>query len=50
MNILYGKDENGSFYQLYESAWGGGLFFEIVQRVRGYQGYGAPNAPFRITA
>jgi 4-hydroxyphenylpyruvate dioxygenase len=26
------------------------LFFEIVQRAGNYQGYGGPNAPFRIAA
>lgn len=50
MNILYDEDADGSFYQLYSRSWGGELFFEIVQRVNGYQGYGAANAPFRITA
>ena len=50
MNILYDEDDKGSFFQLYSRTWGGELFFEIVQRVEGYQGYGAPNAPFRIAA
>ena len=50
MNILYDEDDKGSFFQLYSCAWGGELFFEIVQRVEGYQGNGAPNAPFRIAA
>jgi 4-hydroxyphenylpyruvate dioxygenase len=26
------------------------MFFEIVERRGNYQGYGAPNAPFRIAA
>ena len=33
MNILYDEDDKGSFFQLYSRAWGGELFFEIVQRV-----------------
>lgn len=49
-NILFDEDETGQFFQLYSTAQPGGLFFEIVQRVRGYDGYGAPNAPFRIAA
>jgi 4-hydroxyphenylpyruvate dioxygenase len=49
-NILYDKDENGEFYQLYSRPYGGGVFFEIVDRRGGYAGYGAPNAPFRIAA
>ena len=28
----------------------GGFFAEIVQRVGGHDGYGAPNSPFRIAA
>ncbi|MDQ2088690.1 bifunctional sugar phosphate isomerase/epimerase/4-hydroxyphenylpyruvate dioxygenase family protein [Marimonas arenosa] len=50
LNILYDEDERGSFYQFYSKPFQGGLFFEIVQRVDDYDGYGAPNAPFRIAA
>ena len=50
MNILYDEDENGSFFQLYSRPWGDELFFEIVQRDDGYEGYGAANAPFRVAA
>lgn len=49
-NVLYDEDENGAFMQLYSRPFAGGLFFEIVQRKGGYDGYGAPNAPFRIAA
>lgn len=49
-NILYDEDGHGRFYQLYGQARAGEIFFEIVQRENGYQGYGAPNAPFRISA
>lgn len=49
-NVLYDEDAEGSFYQLYSKPFQGGLFFEIVQRIDGYDGYGAPNAPFRIAA
>ncbi|WP_138470409.1 bifunctional sugar phosphate isomerase/epimerase/4-hydroxyphenylpyruvate dioxygenase family protein [Poseidonocella sp. HB161398] len=49
-NILYDEDEQGGFYQFYSRPWGDGLFFEIVERRNGYDGYGAPNAPFRIAA
>ncbi|MGH1332095.1 MAG: bifunctional sugar phosphate isomerase/epimerase/4-hydroxyphenylpyruvate dioxygenase family protein [Paracoccaceae bacterium] len=48
--ILYDCDETGAFYQLYSRPLSGGLFFEIVQRVGDYGGYGAPNSPFRIAA
>ncbi len=49
-DILYDADETGEFFQLYGRPWAGGLFFEIVERRGGYDGYGAPNAPFRIAA
>ena len=49
-NILYDEDDNGPFFQLYSRPFAGGFFFEIVQRGAGYDGYGAPNAPFRIAA
>lgn len=48
-NILYDRDEGGEYFQLYSSTHGEGFFFEIVER-RGYRGYGAPNAIFRIAA
>ncbi|MFD1342287.1 bifunctional sugar phosphate isomerase/epimerase/4-hydroxyphenylpyruvate dioxygenase family protein [Litorisediminicola beolgyonensis] len=50
LNILYDEDSDGAFYQFYSQPFAGGLFFEIVQRTGGYDGYGAPNAPFRIAA
>jgi 4-hydroxyphenylpyruvate dioxygenase len=49
-SIMYDEDAGGRFFQLYSAARAQGLFFEIVQRVGNYQGYGAPNAPFRIAA
>lgn len=48
-NILYDRDESGEYFQLYSPTYGEGFFFEIVER-RGYAGYGAPNAIFRIAA
>jgi 4-hydroxyphenylpyruvate dioxygenase len=50
LNILYDEDANGAFYQFYSKPFAGGLFFEVVQRAEEYDGYGAPNAPFRIAA
>jgi 4-hydroxyphenylpyruvate dioxygenase len=49
-NVLYDEDAGGQFFQLYSAARPDGFFFEIVQRQGNYQGYGAPNAPFRIAA
>ncbi|CAN7656626.1 bifunctional sugar phosphate isomerase/epimerase/4-hydroxyphenylpyruvate dioxygenase family protein [Mesorhizobium sp. LjNodule214] len=48
-NILFDRDEGGDYFQLYSQTYGEGFFFEIVER-RGYRGYGAANAPFRIAA
>ena len=49
-NVFYDQDDKGTFFQCYSKEFTGGLFFEIVQRDGDYQGYGAPNAPFRIAA
>jgi 4-hydroxyphenylpyruvate dioxygenase len=49
-NVLYDRDDNGEFFQLYSQNYGDGFFFEIVERRNGYAGYGAANAPFRIAA
>lgn len=48
-NILYDRDEYGEYFQLYSPTYREGFFFEIVER-RGYRGYGAANAIFRIAA
>jgi 4-hydroxyphenylpyruvate dioxygenase len=48
-NILYDMDEDGEFLHFYTSTIGS-VFFEMVERVDGYQGYGAPNAPVRLAA
>ncbi|ARJ70834.1 bifunctional sugar phosphate isomerase/epimerase/4-hydroxyphenylpyruvate dioxygenase family protein [Paracoccus contaminans] len=50
-HVLYDRDEaGGEFFQLYGNARPDGLFFEVCERRGGYDGYGAPNAPFRIAA
>ena len=49
-NILYDRQGDGEFFQLYSRTYGEGFFFEIVERRNGYDGYGAVNAPFRIAA
>ncbi|MBF9031094.1 TIM barrel protein [Rhodobacterales bacterium HKCCE3408] len=50
MNILYDRVGDGEFFQLYSRPFSGSMFFELVERRGGYDGYGAPNAPFRIAA
>lgn len=49
-NVLYDRDQQGEYFQLYCPTYGDGFIFEIVERRGPYQGYGAPNASFRITA
>lgn len=49
-NILYDREGESEFFQLYSRAFASGMFFEIVQRGPGYKGFGGPNAPFRIAA
>ena len=50
LNILYDEDDSGRFLQFYGISFGNGLFFEFVQRLGNYHGFGAPNAPFRLAA
>ncbi len=47
--VLYDRDANGEFLHAYTPAIGE-VYFEIVQRNGGYDGYGAPNASVRLAA
>jgi 4-hydroxyphenylpyruvate dioxygenase len=49
LGLLYDRDEHGEFLHLYTRT-AGHVFFEIVQRIGDYQGYGAVNAPIRLAA
>ncbi|WP_433462567.1 bifunctional sugar phosphate isomerase/epimerase/4-hydroxyphenylpyruvate dioxygenase family protein [Spirillospora sp. CA-128828] len=49
LGLLYDRDEHGEFLHFY-TATSGRVFFEIVQRIGGYRGYGAVNAPVRLAA
>ena len=49
-NILYDEDNKGCFFQIYTTLINNSFFFEFVQRNQGYEGYGANNAIFRISA
>ena len=49
-NILYDRDGESEFFQVYTGPLlEGGFSFEIVER-RNYRGYGAANAPIRLAA
>ncbi|WP_321342265.1 bifunctional sugar phosphate isomerase/epimerase/4-hydroxyphenylpyruvate dioxygenase family protein [Breoghania sp.] len=48
--MLYDRDGDGEYFQIYSPTYGEGFFFEIVERRGGYSGYGAANAQFRVAA
>jgi 4-hydroxyphenylpyruvate dioxygenase len=48
--VLYDRDETGEYLHLYTEIVGSRLFFEVVERVGGYRGFGAVNAPVRMAA
>ena len=48
-NILYDRDGNAEYLQVYTQTFDERFFFEIVER-RGYKGFGAVNAQIRLSA
>ena len=50
LNLLYDCDEAGEFLHAYTETFEDRFFFEIVQRIGGYQQYGAVNAAVRMAA
>jgi 4-hydroxyphenylpyruvate dioxygenase len=49
LGLLYDREAGGEFVHFY-TATVGEVFFEVVQRRGGYDGYGAANAPIRLAA
>ena len=49
-HILYDRDENGEFFQIYTHMFADRFFFEIVERRGTIRGFGAVNAPIRLAA
>ncbi|MET7995000.1 TIM barrel protein [Amycolatopsis sp. NPDC005232] len=49
-SILYDRDEHGALLHFFTEILGGRVFFEVLQRLDGYAGYGAVNAPVRMAA
>ncbi len=49
LNLLYERDDDGSFLQAYTDSFEDRFFFEIVER-RGHRGFGALNAAVRMAA
>jgi 4-hydroxyphenylpyruvate dioxygenase len=48
-NILYDRDADGEYLQVYTKSFKDLFFIEMVQRT-GYKGFGAINAPIRLNA
>ena len=50
LRVLFDRDRDGEFLHFYTDVLGGRVFFEVVQRIGGYAGYGEVNAPVRMAA
>jgi 4-hydroxyphenylpyruvate dioxygenase len=50
LGVLYDRDADGEFLHFYTEILGGRVFFEVVQRIGGYAGYGELNSPVRMAA
>lgn len=50
-SILYDRDERGEFLHFFTEMLGSRVFFEVVQRIDGYDGFGDPRTvPLRMAA
>ena len=50
LNVLLDRNADGEFLHFYTDVLGGRVFFEVVQRIGDYQGYGETNSPVRMAA
>jgi len=50
LGLLYDRDAQGEFYHAYTQPFHDRFFFEVVERRRGYAGFGAANAAVRMAA
>lgn len=48
--VLHDRDDHGEFLHFFTEVLGDRVFFEVVQRIGGYAGYGVGNAPVRMAA
>jgi 4-hydroxyphenylpyruvate dioxygenase-like putative hemolysin/sugar phosphate isomerase/epimerase len=49
--VLYDRGEHGEYLHFFTEVLGSRVFFEVVQRIDGYAGYGAPSSmPIRMAA
>ncbi|RSM79794.1 4-hydroxyphenylpyruvate dioxygenase [Amycolatopsis sp. WAC 01375] len=49
-SVLYDRDASGEFLHFCTELVGSRVFFEVVQRIGGYRGYGVVNTPVYMTA
>ncbi|MFK0245501.1 bifunctional sugar phosphate isomerase/epimerase/4-hydroxyphenylpyruvate dioxygenase family protein [Amycolatopsis azurea] len=49
-SVLYDRDPSGEFLHFFTELVGSRVFFEVVQRIDGYRGYGVVNTPVYMTA
>jgi 4-hydroxyphenylpyruvate dioxygenase len=50
LGVLYEAGERGELLHFYTAMAGASLFFEVLERRGGYDGYGASNSPVRMAA
>ena len=50
LGILYDRSPGGEYFHIYTASFADRFFFEIVQRLGGYDAYGALNAPARMAS
>ena len=50
LGIVYDASPGGEFFHAYGTSFADRFFFEIVQRIGTYDGYGALNAPARMAS
>ncbi|PIF78223.1 4-hydroxyphenylpyruvate dioxygenase [Variovorax sp. 54] len=48
--VLFDRSAGGDYLHIYTESFEGGLFFEVAQRMGGYDAYGALNAPARMAS
>ncbi|WP_410565268.1 TIM barrel protein [Amycolatopsis sp. cmx-4-61] len=49
-SVLYDRDDEGELLHFYTALAGARVFFEVVQRIGGYRGFGVAGAPVRMAA
>jgi 4-hydroxyphenylpyruvate dioxygenase len=50
LDVLYDRAGDGELLHFYSAHAEGRMFFEVLERRRGYDGYGAVNSPVRMAA